>query len=170
MFFAIYDLFRIFLDLASFSLVWQMWCISSFCYCLLFGFGIYALSRHRCCFLFLPVFVLRDEICLLATALSTTPVTNLTSCVLADDMTAESGIPSLSVKICLFVPSLPLLSVGLLPRSSPPPKATLSICCNKGLLPGPLDSYLVIINFEQPYPYFPKNVKFNPLLKSPVAC
>src|SRR5215216_7524435 len=113
MFFAIYDLFCIFLDLASFSLVWQMWCISSFCYCLFFGFGMVCFVKAQMLFLFLPVFVLRDEICFLATALSTTSVTNLTSWSLADDMTTESGMPSLSVKMCLFVPNL-LLSVGLL--------------------------------------------------------
>lgn len=80
---------------------------------------LYALSRHRCCsFLFPTSFVLGDEICLLITALSTTSVTNFISCVLADDMTTERGMPSLSVKICIFVPSL-LLSVGLLPVIAP---------------------------------------------------
>jgi len=45
--------------------------------------------------------------------------------VLADDIIADKGIPCLSVKICLFVPSL-LLSVGLLPTvMSPPLKVTL---------------------------------------------
>ena len=81
---------------------------------------------------------------LLITILSTTFVTSLMSWVLADDMTAESGIPFLSVKICLFVPSL-LLSVGLLPVIAPP-KATLWICCHG--LPCPLDTNYIIIDFD----------------------
>jgi hypothetical protein len=59
-----------------------------------------------------------DDFGLLITALSTTSVTRLMSWVLADDITADSGIPFLSVKICLFVPSL-LLSVGLFPVLAP---------------------------------------------------
>ena len=55
---------------------------------------------------------------LLITALSTTSVTRLMSWVLAGDITADNGIPFLSVKICLFVPSL-LLSVGLFPVFAP---------------------------------------------------
>jgi hypothetical protein len=58
---------------------------------------------------------------LLMTALSTTSVTRLISRVLAGDITADKGIPSLSVKIYLFVPSL-LLSVGLFPAVITPPK------------------------------------------------
>ena len=54
----------------------------------------------------------------LITELSTISITSLMSWVSADEMTAESGIPSLSVKICLFVPSL-LLSVGLFPVIAP---------------------------------------------------
>ena len=56
-------------------------------------------------------------VCLITT-LSTTSVTRLMSWVLADDITADNGIPFLSVKICLFVPSL-LLSVGLFPVLAP---------------------------------------------------
>ena len=59
------------------------------------------------------------------TALSTTSVTNLMSCLLAEEITADRGIPFLSVKICLFVPIL-LLSVGLRPVVAPL-KATLYI-------------------------------------------
>ena len=40
------------------------------------------------------------------------------SCVLAGDITADSGIPFLSVKMCLFVPNL-LLSTGLFPVLAP---------------------------------------------------
>ena len=61
----------------------------------------------------------------LITMLSTTFVTRLMSWVLAEDMTADSGMPFLSVRMCLFVPSL-LLSVGLLPVIAPP-RATLWI-------------------------------------------
>ena len=60
------------------------------------------------------------------TALSTTSVTNLMSCMLAEEITADRGIPFLSVKICLFVPIL-LLSVGLCPVVAPLLKATLYI-------------------------------------------
>jgi hypothetical protein len=60
----------------------------------------------------------------LITTLLTTLVTSLISCVLAEEITTDSGIPFLSVKICLFVPSL-LLSVGLLPAVLSPLKATL---------------------------------------------
>ncbi len=95
---------------------------------------LYALSRHRCCsFLFLDKSRLvnddddDDDDDRLIIVLSITSVTSLMSWVLEDDMTAESGTPFVSVKICLFVPSLPL-SVGLLPVIAPP-KATLSICC-----------------------------------------
>ena len=83
---------------------------------------MYALSRHRCCLLILLLSDLGlDEdidFGLLITALSTTSVTRLISWVLADDMTADNGIPFLSVKICLFVPSL-LLSTGVFPVLSP---------------------------------------------------
>ena len=45
---------------------------------------------------------------------------------LAGDITADNGIPSLSVKICLFVPSL-LLSVGLFPVIAPPKDDVMDI-------------------------------------------
>jgi len=71
-----------------------------------------------------PFFVPRldldvDDLGLLITVLSTTYVTSFMSWVLAaGDITADKGIPFLSVKICLFVPSL-LLSVGLFPVLAP---------------------------------------------------
>ena len=89
---------------------------------------LYALSRHRCCNLLLIPFLLDwglDDDGLLITALSTTSVTRLISWVLAGDITADNGIPFLSVKICLFVPSL-LLSTGLFPVFAPL-KVTLRI-------------------------------------------
>ena len=87
------------------------------------GVELYALSRHRCCnLLFLPFLLdlgLDDDDGLLITELSTISITSLMSWVLADEMTAESGIPSLSVKMCLFVPSL--LSVrGIISGHRPP--------------------------------------------------
>jgi len=90
------------------------------------------LSRHRCCsFLFLDELHFidgdDDDDDRLITMSSITSVTNFISWVLADDMTADRGIPFLSVKMCLFVPSL-LLSVGLLPVIAPL-RATLWICC-----------------------------------------
>jgi len=78
---------------------------------------LYPLSRHRCCFCFLLSIFDLDDVRLI-TILSTTSVTRLISWVLTDDITADSGILSLSVKICLFVPSL-LLSVGLFPVLTP---------------------------------------------------
>jgi hypothetical protein len=66
---------------------------------------------------------------LLTITLSITSVTSFMSCVLADDMTTDSGMPFLSVKMCLFVPGL-LLSVGLLPVIAPL-KATWLICCQR---------------------------------------
>ncbi len=66
-----------------------------------------------------------DDFGLFITALSTTSVIRLMSWVLAGDITADRGIPFLSVKMCLFVPSL-LLSVGLFPVLAPL-KATLWI-------------------------------------------
>ena len=90
---------------------------------------MYDLSRHRCCLLILLLSDLGlDEdidFGLLITALSTTSDTRLMSWVLAGDITADNGIPFLSVKICLFVPSL-LLSTGLFPVFAPL-KATLRI-------------------------------------------
>lgn len=90
---------------------------------------LYPLSRHRCCInllLFVPRLDLDvDDLGLLMTVLSTTSVTSFMSWVLAGDITADKGIPFLSVKICLFVPSL-LLSVGLFPVLSTL-KATLWI-------------------------------------------
>ena len=62
------------------------------------------------------------------TALSTTSaVTNLMSCMLAEEITADRGIPFLSVKICLFALPILLLSVGLCPVVAPLLKATLYI-------------------------------------------
>jgi hypothetical protein len=83
---------------------------------------LYPLSRHRCCNrrrrrLDLSL-DLDDDFGLFMTVLSTTSVTSFVSWVLAEDMTADKGIPFLSVKICLFVPSL-LLSVGLFPVFAP---------------------------------------------------
>jgi hypothetical protein len=84
---------------------------------------LYPLSRHRCCLCLLLISPVLD-LCtdsrrfLLITRLSTTSVTRLMSWVLAGDITTDSGIPFLSVKICLFVPSL-LLSVGLFPVFAP---------------------------------------------------
>ena len=87
---------------------------------------LYALSRHRCCGFLFPD-KLRfvggddgDDDDRLIIVLSTTSVTGFTSWVLAEDVTTESGIPFSSVKICLFVPSLPLLPVGLFPVIAPP--------------------------------------------------
>ena len=74
---------------------------------------------------------------LLITMLSTTFVTSLMSWVLAEDITADSGIPFLSVRMCLFVPSLPL-SVGLLPVIAPPNgdfMDMLSMDCHVQLIP-----------------------------------
>ena len=83
---------------------------------------LYPLSGHRCCInllLFVPRLDLDvDDLGLLMTVLSTTSVTSFISWVLAGDITADKGIPFLSVKICLFVPSL-LLSVGLFPVLAP---------------------------------------------------
>jgi hypothetical protein len=47
---------------------------------------------------------------LLITVLSTVSITTVTSWVFADVITADKGIPSLSVRICLLLPNL-LLSV-----------------------------------------------------------
>ena len=62
---------------------------------------------------------LDNDFGLLMAVLSATSVTRLMSWVLADDITTDRGTPFLSVKICLFVPSL-LLSVGLFPVLPPP--------------------------------------------------
>ena len=82
-------------------------------------------------------------VCLI-TALSITSVTAFMSWVLADVMKAESGMPFLSVKICLFVPSL--LSVSGIASGHCPPKGDfmdmLSMDCHV-----PLDSFFVIIFF-----------------------
>ena len=64
-------------------------------------------------------------------------VTAFMSWVLADVISADRGIPFLSVKICLFVPSL-LLSVGLLPVITPPKGDfidMLSMDCHINLIP-----------------------------------
>ena len=120
---------NIFFDLRS--VVFQPWSHHLFFFCVEYaeprlisscssGSDLYALSRHRCCsFLLFSGLVLYDDGRRLITALSTTSVTSLISWVLAEDITTDIGIPSLSVKMCLFVPSL-LLSVGLLPVSAPP--------------------------------------------------
>jgi hypothetical protein len=68
---------------------------------------LYALSRHRCYLLIvLFVFVLDKKVVTAAgssiTALYMATVTVFMSCSLADVITADSGIPFLSVKICLF--------------------------------------------------------------------
>ena len=73
---------------------------------------MYALSRHRgvvFLFFFFLILGLDEDIDfgLLITTLSITSDTRLMSWVLAGDITADNGIPFLSVKICLFVqPSL----------------------------------------------------------------
>ena len=98
---------------------------------------MYALSRHRCCLSLLLVPSL--DLCYgssrcrrrLITELSTTSITSLISWVLAGDITTDSGISSLSVKMCRFVPSL-LLLVGLFPIIAPI-KVTLSIGCQQGI-------------------------------------
>src|SRR6476620_7078435 len=77
---------------------------------------------------FIPFFGLFDTKVRLITVLSITSVTAFMSCIFADDIIADKGIPCLSVKICLFVPTL-LLSVGLLPVMSPLLRATLLIYC-----------------------------------------
>ncbi len=84
---------------------------------------LYALSRQRCWWFLLFVllsFGEDDKDGRLITILSITSVTTFTSWVFVDVMTAavESGTPFLSVKICLFVPSL-LLSIGLFPVFAP---------------------------------------------------
>ena len=78
---------------------------------------LYPLSKHRCCCCLL-LFLDLDDVCLI-TVLSTTSVTRLISWVLAGDMTADKGIPFLSVKICLFVPNLLLSVMGLFPVLAP---------------------------------------------------
>src|SRR5580765_5256673 len=106
------------------------------------GSELYALSRHRCCCslpLFpLPALGLDGDDGLLITMLSATFVTSLMSWVLAEDMTADSGMPFLSVRMCLFAPSLPL-SVGLFPSVIAPPKGDFmdmeSSDCHVQLIP-----------------------------------
>ena len=104
------------------------------------GSELYALSRHKCCSLLLfllPVLGLDDGDGLLITMLSTTFVTSLMSWVLAEEITADSGMPFLSVRMCLFVPSL-LLSVGLFPGHRPPKgdfMDMLSMDCHVQLIP-----------------------------------
>ena len=97
-------------------------------YFIFYRLGLYALSRHRCWRVFLCFVVDKNVLVVvvvvvvvgrLITALSITSVTAFMSCVFVDNIIADKGIPCLSVKICLFVPSL-LLSVGLLPVSAPP--------------------------------------------------
>ena len=60
------------------------------------------------------------------------------SWVLAEEITADSGMPFLSARMCLFVPSLPL-SVGLFPSVIAPPKGDfmdmLSMDCHVQLIP-----------------------------------
>ena len=70
-------------------------------------------------FFLFPVLVLYDGGRLITT-LSTTLVTRLISCVIAEEITTDRGIPFLSVKICLFVPGLLLSVVGLFHSHRPP--------------------------------------------------
>src|SRR5580765_6854277 len=105
------------------------------------GSELYALSRHKCCnllLILLSVFCLGDGDGLSMTMPSTTFVTILMSWVLAEDMTADSGTPFLSARMCLFVPSL-LLSVGLFPSVIAPPKGDFmdmeSSDCHVQLIP-----------------------------------
>ena len=67
--------------------------------------------------------------------------------VLAGDITADSGIPFLSVKICLFVPSLLLSVVGLFPVIAPPKGDFIDILSIDGL-PGPVNTNGFVINFQ----------------------
>ena len=62
-------------------------------------------------------------------------------------MTADSGIPFLSVKICLFVPSLLLSVVGLFPVIAPPKGDFIDILSIDGL-PGPVNTNGFVINFQ----------------------
>ncbi len=79
---------------------------------------LYALSKQRCCNLLLSLLVGDDKDDRLITILSITSITSLMSWVLADDITTDSGIPFLPVKICLFVP-IGCCQVHLIPvRSS----------------------------------------------------
>ena len=68
--------------------------------------------------------------------------------VLAVDIATDIGNPFLSVKICLFVPSLLLLSVKLFSTVIAPLKATLWIYSIYGLLPYAVDTNVVIIDFQ----------------------
>jgi len=133
----------LFFLLSSFSFIWYMGGISSFDYLFCFiGLNCYALSRHRwLCFhrlCFIPFFGLFDTKVCLITKLSITSVTSFMSWVLADDIIADKGMSFLSVKMCLFVPSL-LLSTGLLPVKSPPNgdfiDSLSSDCCHINLIP-----------------------------------
>ena len=75
----------------------------------------YALSRHRFSFFVLFLFCIVDfENGLLITMVSTVSIATVTSWVFSDVIIADSGIPSLSVRMCLLLPNL-LLSVGLWP-------------------------------------------------------
>ena len=58
---------------------------------------LYALSRHRCCFVILFFVVGIVDVGRLITVLHTTSVTAFTSLVLAEVIAAESGMPFLSV-------------------------------------------------------------------------
>ena len=79
-----------------------------------------------------------DDFGLLMTVLSATSVIRLMSWVLADDITTDRGTPFLSVKICLYVPSLLLSVVGLFPVLPPPNGDFMdieSIDCQVQLIP-----------------------------------
>jgi hypothetical protein len=98
---------------------------------------MHALSRHKCCSLFLvPSLDLcivgrclrRSFFFLLMTAFSITYVTRLMSWILAGDITADKRMPSLSVKISLFIQtSLLLSSVGLFPAVITPKRDFIEI-------------------------------------------
>ena len=94
------------------------------------GSELYALSRHKCCSLpfLLSVLGLDDGDGLSMTMPSTAFVTRLMSWVLAEEITADNGIPFLSVRMCLLCPVC-LCQWDCFLRSSPPPRATLWICC-----------------------------------------
>jgi hypothetical protein len=100
--------------------------------------GLYVLLRHRCCFIVL-IFVLRSlgvGCCCLTTALSITSVTAFISRVFADLMTANMGIPFLSVKSPFCARFVPVCGVSTGHR---PPKGDfmdmLSRDCHIHLIP-----------------------------------
>jgi hypothetical protein len=91
-------------------------------------------------FLLLPIFlVLYDGCGRLINASSATLVTSLISSVLAEEIMADIGIPFLSVKICIFVLPILLLSMGNYFLQSSTPKGNfidmLSMDCHFKLIP-----------------------------------